>query len=676
MLCWLNPLSYAEDVSLDDLIRGVNKARLDIKSGEIISKNTHHVSTQKTDEEIAEWIQTKKEKELKNFRPHQMHPDVDVKKFEKEYLEAKLKDGAKGFRKHDQIKQATTIFHILDSDVPGRPTEFQYKLTMVREPGISLDKMSDRFLPSDALHLLAYDMQTQVKEYIGNIIFSTEHTSFFDSNRHGGFAPYSLFGRSPYSVPQDAKLIGKETVDDVECYVLTFIPSDNRLEMQIWVDPAKDFCLHKFELFINVPTKQIRWGQDYKKFKKFGDLWYPQIVIDSNYRRNNVMANLYKVEIIDAEFNVDFPEDFFKIDKTYYEPPNMGQLLDAEPIPETLALDTDRLLLCGPQSLMHLCSLLKVDANIDELKKLSEFDTENGTTMKGLEVAATYKGLAPKSVVSSLELLKENKVSLPAIAHINTNHFVVFESVEADGVKVSDSVQEDKTHITWDELSGIWRGELLIFDIKQGVKQEPAPLAFSDVPVYNFGKVLAGKEVKHTFNIKNVGQKPLNILEITDTGACTSSLVTLREIQPGKTGKISTAMRLPHGTYQIEENILVQTDDPIHNTLTLTFKGESYLPFTTFPDMLSLGRKKPLQKHLEKRVSLHLQDGVELIGVRTNSEHLLAKLHTDRDIPMASLFLLKTLPVGSVSQYLLIDYTYKGEKATHAIFVHGEVVQD
>ncbi len=135
-------------------------------------------------------------------------------------------------------------------------------------------------------------------------------------------------------------------------------------------------------------------------------------------------------------------------------------------------------------------------------------------------------------------------------------------------------------------------------------------------------------------------------------------------------------MKLPHGTYQIEESILVQTDDPIHKTLTLTLKGESYLPLKTFPEIFAVGRKSPLQKHLEKRISLHLQDGVKLIGARTDSEHMLAKLDTDGDIPMASLFLLKTLPVGSFNQHLLIDYTYNGEKATHVVYVHGEVVED
>ncbi len=125
----------------------------------------------------------------------------------------------------------------------------------------------------------------------------------------------------------------------------------------------------------------------------------------------------------------------------------------------------------------------------------------------------------------------------------------------------------------------------------------------------------------------------------------------------------------------IEESILVQTDDPIHKTLTLTFKGESFLPFSTFPEMIAVGRKKLLKNHLEKRVSLHLQDGVVLHGARTDSDHILAKLDTDGDIPMARLFLLKTLPVGSINQYLLIDYSYKDKKATHAMYIHGEVIE-
>ena len=517
MFCWINPLSYAEDVSLDELIRGVNQARLNIKSGEVTCRITEHIANSKTEEEIDAWIKVEKEKWLSKFKPDPFNPNIDIEQYERGFLIPFLNFRANDFRKHDKIEYSTTIFQILKQEITDRPTEFQYKLTMVDTPGMPIEKMSERFRPSDTLHLLAYDMETQVKENLGNILYTSESTILYDFNKHGGLRNFWFYGRSPYGVPQDAELLGKETIDGVQCYVLSFRIPNKKRKMQIWVDPVKDFSLHKFELLFDTPKKQIIWGQESKKFRKFGDLWFPQIVISSNYRQTNVMANLFTYEIIDADFNVVFPDDFFQINRDYYKPPEIGQLPDAEPIPETPTTDKNKLLLCGPNSLLHLCRMLNVTSNLDELKKLSDFDPQNGTTMEGLKTAATYKGLAAKTIVSSPELLKGDMVPLPAIAHINTNHFVVFESVDNDGVDISDSVQEDNTHLTWDELTEIWNGEILVFDIKKSAKQQPMPLAFSDTPVYNFGKILAGKKVKHTFNIKNVGQKPLNILEITDT---------------------------------------------------------------------------------------------------------------------------------------------------------------
>ena len=49
--------------------------------------------------------------------------------------------------------------------------------------------------------------------------------------------------------------------------------------------------------------------------------------------------------------------------------------------------------LCGPQSLLLVCRGLGVDAELDELRNLSGFDEEKGTTMLGLKKAAEAKGL-------------------------------------------------------------------------------------------------------------------------------------------------------------------------------------------------------------------------------------------------------------------------------------------
>lgn len=103
-------------------------------------------------------------------------------------------------------------------------------------------------------------------------------------------------------------------------------------------------------------------------------------------------------------------------------------------------------LLCGPKSLLRICELLKVKTNLREIKKLSGFDQNRGTTMLGLKKAAAYKNLAPKGVRASVELLKRNKVPLPAIAYVNNNHFLVFEAVDKEGVKISDPAQKYSPH--------------------------------------------------------------------------------------------------------------------------------------------------------------------------------------------------------------------------------------
>ena len=124
----------------------------------------------------------------------------------------------------------------------------------------------------------------------------------------------------------------------------------------------------------------------------------------------------------------------------------------------------------------------------------------------------------------------------------------------------------------------------------------------------------------------------------------------------------------------MNESLLVLTNDPVQSTITLSLKGEAFIPLKTFPERLAFGNQKPLQTPLTKRVSLHLQDGVELLSIRTDSGHLNATLQTENDIPFVALKFLPTLPVGQFSHNLLIDYTYEGEQTTHNVLVFGEVL--
>ena len=666
------------DISVEELIHGVNQARITIHSGEIQIVTIKESAAQKTEEEIVESIQNDLEQELKRYVPHD---GVDIDTFKKDYLLPNLKYTYSRSRRFKEERHTTTLFKIIDTNTDAYNRLYKYKSTMERAPGLSLDSEPAQNHHAGLLYFLGYDMQTQVRLDIGNLIsFSTnlpQAITLTDSDKYFGYGQYSIWGRSHYRVPANAKYVGKESIDGTECHVLAFL-NLHKQKTKIWVDDSIEFCIRRIDFFRELETELITFRVTYKDYRKFNGVWFPVITEEIRYKEDGTMESRELNKVTSAQFNVDFPIDFFKVDKSTYRPLGIGVLpgFGTSPTVPSSEEEESLFLLCGPRSLLFLCELLKVKSNIQELKKLSGYDPIRGTTMKGLKEAATYKGLSPIGIRTSLELLKRKKVHLPAIAYVDDNHFLVFESVDKDGVKISDPAKKYDPHITWDKVSEIWDGQLLIVEKKKREKQKQMPLAFADAPVYDFGKILGGSEIKHTFIIKNIGQKPLKIVSVTETCTCTASILTQEEILPGKTGEVSSVLKVPSENRRIQENILIHTNDPIQNTLKLTLKGEAYLPLTTFPELLAVGTHKPLEKPLINRVSLHLQEGVKIIGVRTDSKHMKATLYTDQDIPMINLQLLKTLPVGKFSQNLLVDYEYKGEKATHNVYIYGDIVGD
>lgn len=672
ILFFITQFCYAAELTSDTLILGVNQARLTIQSGEVHAQTTKEYTARKTDAEIAEWMETEREQELKNIGQ-----GVRLNQNKIDYLNKKLRADAKRFSKHTEHRHTTTLFNILEQNSTSRPRLYQYKLTHVDTPRYPLDKMSDRFRPSDRLHLVVYDMENQVQESIGDVIFYTSNVYFNNSGSYIGYLPYSVWGRSHFHVPSNAQLIGKDTIDKVECYGLSFIAPDTR-KVHIWIDPTKDFSVKRIDYYRpKDETKTPYTRIVYKNFKKYGDIWFPIIAEDTVYWKDGKVVSHATTKVIAIELNVDFPKDFFQIKKAFYKPMTMGQITYPS-ISHTVSVtgsDTN-LLLCGPKSLFHICGLLKVDTKLSELKKLSGFTPDRGTTMLGLKEAATYKGLGPVGVKATVELLKRKKVPLPAIAYVNNDHFIVLDSVNSDGVNITDSVQKYGPHMTWDELTDIWEGHLLIFDKKKkrNTKKENIPLAFSEKPIYNFGKALGGSKIKHTFIIKNIGKKPLEILSVTETCVCTATVLSQDEILPGKTGRISSVLTVPTGNGQLNESLHVLTNDPIQNTLTLTIKGETFTPVKTFPGLVAFGNQNPLKNPLTKQISLHLQEGTEIQSVRTNSKNIQAALKMKDNIPYVDIQYLPTLSVGKFSHLILVDYIYKGEQGIHKVSTFGEII--
>ncbi len=317
MLFCINPLSSAEDITLDELIHGANNARLTIKSGEIQTETTEETAARKTEEEIAASIQKDIEAEMKGYVPHE---GVDTETFKNEYLIPNLKYNYNRSRKYTEERHATTLFQIMDTDTDSYHKLFKYKLTMISSPGHSLDSETAQNHHADLIYFLGYDLQIQLKLDIGDILFASylpNAATISDFPNYVGYGHYSNWGRSHFRVPAGAKHVGKESIDGVECHVLEF-PNVYQQKTRIWVDESIDFCIRKIDIFRKSETEIITFRAKYKDYRKFNGVWFPVITEETRYRKDGTMNTREVTKVTSALFNVDFPDDFFKIDRVYY----------------------------------------------------------------------------------------------------------------------------------------------------------------------------------------------------------------------------------------------------------------------------------------------------------------------------------------------------------------------
>ena len=299
----------SEGLSWPELIHGVNQARLSIENGEVEYLFLLNYAAEKSEEEIAVWMQTEKQKELEAFTPDPFLPDIGLKEFEEQYLLPYLNYWGPRYGEHTTIEKASIAFEILETN-KSYPKVYQYKLRIQEQPGITVEHQASHFPQPGRFYCLTYDTHLQVKEDIGDIIFSTPSVHTSNSDDYDGFRHLWALGRSVYHVPTSAKLIGKEQIDGVECYVLGFQGEDSK-HVTIWVDPGKTFCIRRSEVRSHSDAPAVEYLGVFKKFQRFGDIWYPTVV--EKYPKKGGMLKSYGFKILAAAFNVRFPKDFFSI---------------------------------------------------------------------------------------------------------------------------------------------------------------------------------------------------------------------------------------------------------------------------------------------------------------------------------------------------------------------------
>lgn len=118
---------------------------------------------------------------------------------------------------------------------------------------------------------------------------------------------------------------------------------------------------------------------------------------------------------------------------------------------------------------------------------------------------------------------------------------------------------------------------------------EPLPKIELDQPVYDFGEVIRGQLVEHTFTFRNAGDSDLVIDRVKSTCGCTGVLLSNKNIPPGESGTIKATFNSSRFNGAVKKNILLYSNEPSGKPATFTVKGIVIDPLVSSPARLMLG---------------------------------------------------------------------------------------
>ena len=242
--------------------------------------------------------------------------------------------------------------------------------------------------------------------------------------------------------------------------------------------------------------------------------------------------------------------------------------------------------MCGPNCLLIVCKGLGKEADLGELKQLSDFDQSSGTTLLGLKKAAEAEGLhAVGEKISAEEL---SKLTCPAIAHLWGDHFVEVEAGEPPGtdnplgdklgatLKVTDPPAEPRV-VPLGEFKKAYSGFALLVakDESAFPKSEPKgpDLRFGAYD-YDFGFIEQGQQAGHTFALENKGIEDLVISKMETSCACTQAFLPKdTHIPPGGKAELTVGFDSNDRVGSQTETVYVYSNDPISPTVQLRIGG-------------------------------------------------------------------------------------------------------
>ena len=91
---------------------------------------------------------------------------------------------------------------------------------------------------------------------------------------------------------------------------------------------------------------------------------------------------------------------------------------------------------------------------------------------------------------------------------------------------------------------------------------------------HDLGKIPQNVEQKCKFTFSNTGNDSLKILKVTPDNGCVIDFYTNTAIPPQGKGQIKVVLKGMSTLGPFAKKVIVTTNDPLHQTVSLTIKGE------------------------------------------------------------------------------------------------------
>jgi len=143
---------------------------------------------------------------------------------------------------------------------------------------------------------------------------------------------------------------------------------------------------------------------------------------------------------------------------------------------------------------------------------------------------------------------------------------------------------------------------------------------------YSFGTIAQGKKVLHNFAVKNSGDAPLQIKEVTVSCGCTAAKPSSSLIAPGKSAEIQVVFDSSNFSGKVQKSVSLVTNAGKAPNYTLYLEGTIVEALQVSPRQVTLGPAKPgVAKQTSVTVTNRGVNSVKLLSVSATSNSLQIK---------------------------------------------------